>query len=90
MLIPPPGPEPEWFTTFAVDAMFYSASRKARERAEIARKAIARAEKKIFLRRDRMDRVKERAEDMGTSSSTISGRIHYTARTSNSLSLSES
>ena len=56
-------PPPKLSTTFAVDAMFYSAARKARERANIARKGVARANKEIFQRQERMDSIKQRAED---------------------------
>ena len=56
-------PPPKLSTTFAVDAMLYSAARKARERANIARKGVVRANKEIFQRQERMDSIKQRAEE---------------------------
>lgn len=65
IIVPPSGPPLEYFTIFAVDAMFYSAARKARERADVATKGIARAEKKVFRCRWKMDELRQRAEDEG-------------------------
>jgi hypothetical protein len=64
-IIVPPGPSPAWSTTFSVDAMFYSAARKARERGEAATSDIRRAEKRVFMCRMEMDAIKERAERQG-------------------------
>jgi hypothetical protein len=63
--IVPAGPSPGWSTTFSIDAMFYSAARKARERGEAATNDIHRAEKRVFMCRMEMDAIKERSERQG-------------------------
>jgi hypothetical protein len=67
-ILEPPGPEPKWSTTFAVDAMFYSAARKARERGERAVKGIQRAAKRVFVCEMKMAAIRERAENRGEDS----------------------
>jgi hypothetical protein len=64
-IIVPAGPSPDWSTTFSVDAMFYGAARKARERGEAATNDIHRAEKRVFMCRMEMDAIKERSERQG-------------------------
>jgi hypothetical protein len=64
-ILEPPGPPPNYSTMFSVDAMFYSAARKARERADRAVAAIRRAEKKVFTCQMKMARIRERAEERG-------------------------
>jgi hypothetical protein len=59
----PPGPPLKYSTTFAVDAMFYSAARRARERAERAETGIRGARKKVFVCQMKMDRVKAKADE---------------------------
>jgi hypothetical protein len=62
-ILEPPGPPLNRTTTFSVDAMFYSAARKARERADRAVAGIKRAEKKVFICKMKMARVREKAEE---------------------------
>jgi hypothetical protein len=62
-ILEPPGPPLDYSTTFSVDAMFYSAARKARERADRAVAGIRRAEKKVFICKMKMARVREKAEE---------------------------
>jgi hypothetical protein len=61
----PAGPSPEWSTTLSVDALFYSAARKARERGRAATNDVRRAEKRVFMCRMQMEAIKERSERPG-------------------------
>lgn len=59
------GSPPRWSTTFAVDAMFYSAAREARDRAAAATKSVDRAENELAQCQQEIDRLRRLAEAEG-------------------------
>ena len=57
--------EPKWSTTFAVDAMFYSAAREARERADAGTKSVQHAQNELVRCQEAIEKIRRRAQAEG-------------------------
>jgi hypothetical protein len=75
VLLPDPGPAPKWFTTLAVDVMYFHMARQLRVRAARAPRQIERAERRLAAHQAKMDALNRRLADDEIDSATHYNRF---------------